>query len=260
MLTPILKWAGGKRWLLPHLQTIWNSHKNSRYVEPFCGGLSIAIGLQPKRALLNDINPHLINFYKHVRLDLSLRIDARYNRRLFNKHRRRFNHLIQNGSMNTSEAAELFYYLNRTCYNGLCRFNRDGNFNAPFGQYKTVTYTTNFNVYRTLFRRWSFTSKDLETLSIKPGDFIYADPPYDHHAGGFTAYTPGGFSWNDQVRTANFLARHHGPVLLSNLATKRIIRLYKELGFTLKFLTAPRRISCNGNRLSAREVLATRNL
>ena len=63
-LTPPLKWAGGKRWLVPHLQNIWQSHHNLRLVEPFCGGLAIALGLQPQKALLNDINSHVINFYE----------------------------------------------------------------------------------------------------------------------------------------------------------------------------------------------------
>jgi len=258
-VTPPLKWAGGKRWLLPHIQPIRPAIRNRRYVEPFCGGLAIALGLQPRRALLNDINPHLINFYQHIRLSLlPRRIDTRYNRRLFYKHRRRFNYLIQNGATKTAEAAELFYYLNRTCFNGLCRFNQEGRFNVPFGQYKTVHYLTDFDAYSRLFRHWTFTNKDLETLPIKPDDFIYSDPPYD--GTGFTTYSPEGFSWDDQVRTARFLCRHRGPVLLSNLATKRIIDLYKGLHFNLKFLNAPRRISCNGNRLAAREVLASRNL
>src|SRR5712671_995412 len=76
----------------------------------------------------------------------------------------------------------------------------------------------------------------------------------------FTTYSAGGFSWDDQVRTAELLAAHRGPVLLSNQATKRIVSLYRSLKFDLKFLDAPRRISCNGNRQTAREVLATRNL
>jgi DNA adenine methylase len=186
---------------------------------------------------------------------------ARYNQRLFYKHRDRFNSLIEDGRTNTAEAAELFYYLNRTCFNGLCRFNQNGKFNVPFGQYRKVRYTKHFGEYRTLFRHWSFTSRDLEKIRIRPDDFIYADPPYDVlYDGGFTTYTANGFSWKDQIRTAEFLARHDGPVLLSNLATPRITGLYRGLGFRLQFLNAPRRISCDGNRQSAREVLASRNL
>ena len=76
----------------------------------------------------------------------------------------------------------------------------------------------------------------------------------------FTHYTKEGFGWEEQVRTARWLSRHHGPVVLSNQATPRIRELYADLGFTLRFLDAPRRISCNGDRRPATEVLAVRNL
>lgn len=226
-------------------------------MEPFCGGLAVALGLKPKRAVLNDLNPHLINFYAQLRRGLSMTIEARYDRKLFYAHRERFNRLVTNGGAQTAEAAQLFYYLNRTCFNGLCRFNRSGEFNVPFGRYTTVNYAADLGGYRRLFRGWSFTNKDLEQLSLERNDFIYADPPYDVE---FTTYSAGGFSWNDQVRTAELLAKHRGPVLLSNQATKRIVDLYRLLKFDLKFLDAPRRISCDGNRQTAREVLATRNL
>jgi DNA adenine methylase len=256
-LKPPLKWAGGKRWLLPHVAPIWREHAHRRYVEPFCGGLAMALGLGPKRALLNDVNAHLINFYQQVQRGLALRLDARYDETLFYSHRARFNQLVNNGGARSSEAAQLFYYLNRTCYNGLCRFNQSGEFNVPFGRYKSVKYTRTFQPYRSVFRRWKFTNDDLEKLDIHDDDFVYADPPYDVQ---FTTYSAGGFSWEDQVRTAESLAKHRGPVFLSNQATPRIVRLYRQLGFRLKFFDAPRRISSSGDRAPAREVLASRNL
>ena len=106
-LKPPLKWAGGKRWLVPHLRPIWERHSDRRYVEPFCGGLAVVLGLQPRRALLNDINPHLINFYSHLQSGMQPRVKMRYNEQLFYKHRERFNRLIQNGGVKSSEAAEL---------------------------------------------------------------------------------------------------------------------------------------------------------
>jgi len=254
---PPLKWAGGKRWLLPHIAPIWNANHNRRYVEPFCGGLAVALGLQPARALLNDVNPHLINFYQQIRRGLTLTIKARYDTELFYQHRDRFNQLVRNGRAETKEAAQLFYYLNRTGFNGLCRFNLSGEFNVPFGRYKSVNYADDFLSYRKLFRRWSFTIGDLAELPLERDDFVYADPPYDVE---FTSYSSGGFTWEDQVRTAQWLAKHPGPVLLSNQATKRVIKLYSQLGFDLQFFQAPRRISSNGNRDAAREVLASRNI
>jgi site-specific DNA-adenine methylase len=82
-LTPPLKWAGGKRWLVPHIEPFWREHEKRRYVEPFCGGLAVALGLKPERAVLNDLNPHLINFYEQLRRGLSITIEARYDRKLF---------------------------------------------------------------------------------------------------------------------------------------------------------------------------------
>mgnify|MGYP003694644833 CR=1 FL=1 len=107
------------------------------------------------------------------------------------------------------------------------------------------------------FAGWRFTSLDFEKTPAAPDDFIYADPPYDVE---FTHYTKEGFGWEEQVRTARWLSRHHGPVVLSNQATPRIRESCADLGFTLRFLDAPRRISCNGDRRPATEVLAVRNI
>ena len=213
------------------------------------------LGLQPRQALLNDINPHLINFYRHVQDGLELRIEMRNDEKLFYRHRERFNQLVRDGQADTDEAAQLFYYLNRTCFNGLCRFNKGGDFNVPFGTYNTINYVKDFAEYATLFKRWRFSNQDIEALKIEPGDFVYADPPYDVE---FTTYSSGGFSWDDQLRTAKLLAEHSGPVVISNQATPRIIDLYKDLGFQLTYLDGPRRISCTGDRTAAREVLAVK--
>jgi DNA adenine methylase len=253
MLKPPLKWAGGKRWLVPHLEPIWSRYPNRRYVEPFCGGLAVVLGLQPERALLNDINPHLINFYRHLQLGMQIQIKMRNEEQSYYTYRFRFNRLIQNGRAASREAAELFYYLNRTGYNGLCRFNKSGDFNVPFGTYETINYVSDFSEYGEIFKQWKFTNVDVEELELEPGDFVYADPPYDVE---FTSYSSGGFSWADQERTAQLLAKHSGPVVISNQATPRIVELYGDLGFELSYLAGPRRISCTGDRTAAREVLA----
>ena len=257
MLKPPLKWAGGKRWLVPHLKQIWEAHAHRRYVEPFCGGLAVVLGLQPKRALLNDINPHLVNFYRQVQSGLEMQLPMRNDEKLFYGHRELFNRLIRNGKANSAEAAQLFYYLNRTCFNGLCRFNKGGDFNVPFGTYKKINYAKDFADYATTFRRWKFSNEDIEALRIDKEDFIYADPPSDVQ---FTTDSAGGFSFEDQKRTAKLLAAHPGPVVISNQATPRIVELYEWLGFELTYLDGPRRISCTGDRTAAKEVLAIRNL
>jgi DNA adenine methylase len=253
---PPLKWAGGKRWQVPHLVGLWEPNAHRRLVEPFCGGLAVTLGLMPRRALLNDINPHLINFYLWLKKGLPLSLRRENDADVFYAHRLRFNELLANRKGSTSEAAELFYYLNRTGYNGLCRFNQSGGFNVPFGRYARIGYIEDFGDYKSVFAEWKFTSTDCEDIPLEPSDFIYADPPYDVE---FTSYSKDGFSWDDQVRAAEWLARHRGPVVLSNQATNRIVKLYKKLGFKLRFLQAPRMISCTGDRTPAREVLALKN-
>jgi DNA adenine methylase len=178
-LKPPLKWAGGKRWLVPHLVELWKPHSHRRYVEPFCGGLAAPLGLAPTRALLSDINPHLINFYSHLQQGLRITLKMTNDAERFYSHRARFNKLIANGKSASADAAQLFYYLNRTCFNGLCRFNQTGGFNVPFGQHKSITYLRDFSAFQTVFNNWLFTCNDLNDLPIEPEDFIYADPPYD---------------------------------------------------------------------------------
>ncbi len=235
LLLPPLKWAGGKRWQVPHLRPLWEEHAGRRLVEPFCGGLAVTLGLRPARALLNDINPHVISFYRWLKRGLRIDLAMRNEERLYYAHRARFNELLAAGRADERETAALFYYLNRT----------------------TIPYRRNFSHYRDDFARWEFTSQDLESIPLDRGDFVYADPPYDVE---FTDYAKEGFTWEDQVRAAEWLARHRGPVVLSNQATDRIVALYETLGFTLRYLAAPRRISCTGDRSPAREVLALKGI
>jgi len=211
----------------------------------------------PERALLNDVNPHVVNFYRWLKRGLSTELPMRNSESLYYRHRKRFNALLGNGGRGSDEAAALFYFLNRTGYNGLCRFNSQGGFNVPFGRYATINYTRDFSPYRDVFSGWDFSVRDFERIPLDRSDFVYADPPYDVE---FTHYAKDGFTWDDQVRTAEWLAKHPGPVVLSNQATPRIVRLYRKLRFTLRMLNAPRRISCNGDRTPAKEVLALKNI
>src|SRR5438067_120611 len=183
---PPLKWAGGKRWQVPHLRPLWTGHARRRLVEPFCGGLAVTLVLLPERALLNDANPHLINFYRWLQKGLRIELRMENDEALFYEHRIKFNALLTSGRSDRQEAAALFYYLNRTGFNGLCRFNRSGEFNVPFGRYARINYLTDFSQYRDTFARWRFTQGDFAALELQPDDFIYADPPYDVE---FTQYS-----------------------------------------------------------------------
>ena len=256
-LRPPLKWAGGKRWLVPYLRPLWERYEDRRLVEPLCGGLAISLALRPKRALLNDLNPHNVNFYRWLKKGLHLEVEMRNEEALYYLHRRRFNQLIDSGEADGQEAAQLFYYLNRTGYNGLCRFNRNGQYNVPFGRHTTINYARDLAPYLRAMRGWSFTVGDFEKLKLEPQDFIYADPPYDVE---FTQYSKEVFGWAEQERLALWLSRHPGPVVLSNQKTDRVVDLYHELGFDLEFRPAPRMIACNGDRTPAVEVIATRGL
>ncbi len=256
-LKPPLKWAGGKRWLVDHLRPVWEPYRHRRYVEPFCGGLAIPLAFTPNHALLNDTNRHLINFYEWLQKGLAVEVETANDKALYYRHRETFNQLVCEGQAESAQAAGIFYYLNRTCYNGLCRFNRKGEFNVPFGSYRNPHYAEDFYAYCDTLNRWCFTAGDFETIELQPGDFVYADPPYDVE---FVSYSQQGFGWDDQVRLAEWLARHPGPVVLSNQATERVVQLYEKLNFKLTYLNAPRRISCNGDRTPAREVLAVRGI
>lgn len=255
-IAPILKWAGGKRHLVAYLKELWEPHARRRLVEPFCGGLAVSLGLRPQKALLNDACAPLIHFYKWVRKHGVVRgryanTEASYRRR-----RQEFNDLLSAGSL-TWRTAELFYFLNQSCFNGLCRFNSTGQFNVPFGHRKTVSLKRDLAVHREVMRDWEFESRDFGALKLRQSDFVYLDPPYD---GGFVAYTQNSFRWEDQVRLVEWIAKHKGPVVASNAGTSRIISLYRDAGFLIRRVLMPRQIAANGSRGSVDEMVAVRNL
>lgn len=256
---PLLKWLGGKRYLVHSIAGYYD--QNKRLVDPFIGGMSIPLGLKPKSCLISDINPHLINLYRRLKeglqWDASHGIDFTNTSKVYYENRTKFNDLCSNNQYYTVQGALLLYYLNRTCFNGLVRFNKKGLFNSAYGKYKKLTYTTDFTIYKNIMSGWEIECGDFSSLAIRPDDFIYADPPYDKV---FTKFTPGEFNWVDQVRLASWLAVHPGPVIASNSFTNRITDLYESLGFKVYVASAPRRISCDGNRGNASEMLAFRNL
>lgn len=256
-LSPPLKWAGGKRWLVPSLLPLWRTDPTRRLVEPFAGGLAVALGLRPREALLCDANSQLINFYRWLQRGLAADIPMENSRELYYRHRSRFNEICRSGQVDSREAAQLFYYLNHTCFNGLCRFNKAGEFNVPFGRYRAIKYTRDFTPFAEVMQGWNFVNRDFTDLEINAGDLIYADPPYDVE---FTSYSPGGFTWEDQVKLAEWLAALGVPVIASNQATPRILDLYRALDFNIELLSAPRMISRTGDRTPATEMLATRGL
>lgn len=250
-MKPFLKWAGGKTWLALHLRDLYAPHRARRWVEPFCGALGATFGTQPERALLNDANPHLVACLRSAKDGWPHPLPTWPNTpEQYAEVRARFN---------ASGDPYAFYWLNRHGFNGLCRFNRSGEFNVPYGKYASPKVLTRdeWAPYRPAMQRWELTVGDFAALPVEADDFLYADPPYD---GTWGDYAAGGFTWADQVRLADWLAAHLGPVVVSNSATDRILAIYAERGFDVGTMGAPRRIACNGDRAPAREMLATRGV
>lgn len=254
-MKPALKYAGCKSFLLPRLTELYAPHRHRRLIEPFVGSMAVALGLQPKRALLADINSDLVAFHNRLRdprpflwMPKKISTNEEYLalRNTFNK------------STDGLERGELFYALNKTCFNGLSRYNRSGVFNVPWGK-RTVELRRDFSEYVPVVFEWKIVSGDFGKIlsRIFEDDFVYVDPPYDDT---FADYATGGFDWAAQERLAAQLATHPGPVVASNSATPRVLNLYHAHGFKVDVIGAPRRISANGNRNAVIEMLATKNL
>jgi DNA adenine methylase len=258
MLRPLLKQAGGKGKFRHIIEPMYNKHRDKRWVDVFCGGLSLPLAIQPERVWINDLNEYLTNFYQYVidygkfggnAVELKNEEEYYYSvREMFNKYK----HLMG------SPTAEMYYYLNRTCFNGLMRFNKSGNFNSPFGHYKHPSYQTDFSAYQKLLSGWKMTNLDWRRLKFKEDDFIYLDPVYDTE---FTAYTAEGFTWQDQVDLAERFSKVNNPAILHNQATDRIIELYTKLGYDIQYVFREDKINSHRPKNNkVKEVVATRNI
>ena len=259
---PFLKWLGGKRELVnTQLRPLYNEAKPiGRLVEPFCGSAAVALGLGAEHAFLADANPHLISLFQAIQAGDFKQAKYKNTSEDYYLARQRFNDLIATGiktKRQQLEAAGIFYYLNRHCFNGLIRFNNKGVFNAAYGKYKNPWYE-NPSCFQEVFAGWSFECASYQqTLAqVRDSDFVYLDPPYD---ATFALYSKGGFGWEDQLELAEAAAALKAPVVISNSGTPRIRKLYKRLGFKLKTVQVRRSISCDGNRDDATEIIAHKN-
>jgi DNA adenine methylase len=235
-LQPFLKWAGGKRWLVerfPHFFAV----KYSRYIEPFLGSGAVFFRTRPKRALLSDRNPILIETYEALRdePDVVRQLLFRHDRQHSVEHYYRVRNQILRSR--AARAAQLIY-LNRTCWNGLYRVNRQGRFNVPIGtKTRVVLETDNFKEIAALLARVTLRACDFaDTLNkAAHGDFVFVDPPYTvkHDNNGFVKYNEGLFSWRDQVRLRDCVQAAIGRgahVLLTNAYHPSVRKLYKHIG------------------------------
>jgi DNA adenine methylase len=246
---PFLKWAGGKRQLLPRLLGL-APKTFGRYFEPFAGGGALFFALRPVRATLSDLNDRLIRTYKGVRdnVDAVIRLLASY------PHRKRFYYSMRRIDIDARsdvEVAAWFIYLNKTGYNGLYRVNSRNQFNVPFGHYKnpTICDEPTLRACASALAGKELLSEDFEVVAAraKRGDFVYFDPPYVplSATSSFTSYTPQGFGPDEQRRlhdVARALKRRGVHVLLSNSSAPFVRDLYSD-GFELIEVAATRTIN-----------------
>lgn len=264
MSKPIIKWAGGKTGLLPQLVPLLPSDVlRRRYVEPFFGGGALFFELEPKDALLSDVNAVLMHMYYCVRSDP--KSITRRLRKLLTTHSKENYYLrrdlFNHGGITVQQRAALFLYLNKTCFNGLYRENKSGAFNVPVGSYKNVKA----DPVAILEASKALQSADLFSRSFEKVvayaqemDFIYFDPPYD---GGFTTYTGDGFCSKKQKRLAEVFSdlstEREVKLMLSNANTPLIRKLYKH--FNISKIMAPRSINSDGAGRNKVSELVIRN-
>lgn len=262
---PFLKWAGNKYRILDHIRRRLPS--GQRLVEPFAGSGALFLNTAFPRYLLSDTNPDLINLYTILQRegDAFIRRCAPYFSGKYN-HSERYYELRErfNQSRSLRQRAILFVYLNRHGYNGLCRYNRKGGFNVPFGRYRRPYFPAReMQAFHARSQNAEFRIASFEeTLQqCRPGDVVYCDPPYVPltASANFTDYSAGGFDLEQQRQLAVLAEQAAGrgiPVLISNHCTPFTKQAYRKARHRDTF-QVQRYISCKGQqRQSAGEILA----
>lgn len=259
LVSPFLKWVGGKRQLAAEIEKMIPK-SFSTYYEPFIGGGAIFFSIQPKKAVINDYNSELINVYNVVRDYPEKLIED------LKKHKNNADYFYALRSVDRDEnfnklseiqRASRVIYLNKTCYNGLYRVNKSGEFNTPFGNYKNpnivneptiraVSKHLNLNNIKMLNVDFSDSLKN-----IRKGSFVYFDPPYDpvSKSSNFTGYVEGGFGEPEQIRLRDKcieLDKKGVKFLLSNSDTPFVNELYS--GFNIKKVNAKRSINSDASK------------
>ncbi|GHV49963.1 site-specific DNA-methyltransferase (adenine-specific) [Spirochaetia bacterium] len=273
LLKPYLKWAGGKRQLLPEIRKhIPENINNLTYYEPFVGAGAVLFDLQPQKAVINDFNAELILTYRVIKDHVEELIQELkkhkehndetyyYDMRAQDRDKEEFSHL------NDIEKAGRLIFLNKTCYNGLYRVNSRGLFNVPYGKYKNpaiceepvlwaVHLYLNSNSITIMNGDFEAVAKEAASKS-----FVYFDPPYhSQDKTNFTGYQADGFNDDEQIRlrdTFLYLTKKDIPCLLSNSDTPFIRDIYKDKSFDIITVSAKRAInSVADGRGNVNEVL-----
>ena len=258
LIRPLLKWAGGKRQLVPHLLRLVPG-KIETYYEPFAGGLALFCALHdessPARSVLSDLNRDLVGFYRVVRdrpEELIENITASHfenESTFFYRMRDQFNSGTGASSDPVGKAASLLY-LNRHCFNGLYRVNAQNEFNVPFGRYKNPSLPDAEDImkFSQVLQNSIIKAIDFEAAikDARPGDFVYLDPPYIplSRTSRFTEYTETGFSFEDQkrlIRLCRDMASRGIDFILSNSISDKLIDMTEGLSM----IKVPARRSIN---------------
>jgi len=270
-ITPVVKWVGGKRQILCEI-TEYVPKTFSVYYEPFVGGGAVLFELQPQRAVVNDINCELMNIYVVIKENVEGLIadlkrhknekDYFYRIRELDRGRKLYSMLTP------VQRASRIIYLNKTCYNGLFRVNKSGEFNAPFGNYRkpNIVNETTLRAVSAYFNsaQIRFACQDFEDAlqGAEKGAFVYLDPPYDplSETASFTGYDKGGFGREEQARLKNScdkLNKKGISFLLSNSATDYIMDLYRD--YKIEVIRARRSVNSKGERRGDVEELLVMN-
>lgn len=249
---PFLKWAGGKARLIDQIEPFFPT-EYGRYFEPFIGGGAFYFHMAPEDAVISDINERLVGAYQAIRDDLPELIERlevlkkKHSRDHYYRCRTRLNHAR---SMSSVERAALLIYLNKTCFNGLYRENRRGEFNVPMGSYKNpkIFCEDNLVAVSAQLQNTELRVQSFEYVldEAEPGDLIYFDPPYVpiSATSSFTSYVGAGFDLQMQQRLAEVFTElaHRGcHVYLSNSDAPVVHELYR--GWQIETVRAGRSIN-----------------
>lgn len=260
---PILKWAGGKTQMLGEiLPKVPSAY--GKYIEPFLGGGALFFALHPKKAVISDSNPELINVYRQVAChpEEVIRFLKQY------ENTKEFFYHIREQDWETlpeAEAAARTIFLNKTCFNGLYRVNRKGQFNVPYGKYKAPNYCDEKALYaasKVLSKATILCGDYLKVLKeyAKSGDFIFLDPPYlpVSEYSDFKRYTKEQFYEEDHVELAKEVVRLHElgcHVILTNSNHPLVHELYGQFG--IEVVQTKRHISSDGSNRKGEDVIVT---
>ena len=260
---PILKWAGGKSQLLKHVLPLIPENYGS-YIEPFVGGGALFFALKPEKAVIADSNPELINCYLQVAQnveDVIARL-ANYDNTedMFYKVRAQ-----DWNAMSSIDAAARMIYLNKTCFNGLYRVNRRGEFNSPYGRYAnpTICDADGLRMAASVLSKATILCEDYKKVLndyAKPGDFVFFDPPYvpvSEYA-DFKRYTKEQFYEKDHRELAKLtgdLKRKGVSMILTNSNAPLVTELYGE--YPSKVVQSKRCISSKSDRRTGEDVIVT---